>query len=122
MNRDYVDELLEELGIEYPPCGFYVGEGWMPIVENALRKMLDVGWDKRLAQVKEKFKGLRIYVDGETNDKIRDIIREAEEKCLKTCEDCGGPRAPLTGVGAPVCDACDARWKASQKRQKRGRR
>lgn len=78
------------------------GEGWYPIIEEALDKMEDAInkmpiQDKlhflenfEILQVKEKLGGLRIYINIYT-DEIREIIREAEKKALKTCELCGKP-------------------------------
>lgn len=45
-------------------------------------------WTPRAAQVKEKFGGLRFYMEGST-DEIDKIIRKAESKCWETCEICG---------------------------------
>lgn len=65
-----------------------VGPGWVPIVQPAVDKLEALG--AHIFQVKEKFGGLRIYVDKytETTDKI---IIEAEKKCAETCEYCGAP-------------------------------
>lgn len=116
MNDKYFGiDILRELDIPYPPAGFFIGDGWMPIVEDALRKMVDAGWDKKLGQVKEKFKGLRIYLDGEYTQELEEIIKAAERACGVTCDDCGGPREESYGFGNPVCDMCEERWRRSQR-------
>lgn len=58
-----IDNLLREIGQEYPECGFYCPEEWFDIVSRCLRDLTFrfQGWT--LAQVKEKFGNLRIYVD-----------------------------------------------------------
>ena len=101
-----IPTLLSRLGIAYPTWGFYIGDGWLPIVENALERMIVAGWDRNLAQVKQKFGGLRIYI-GYTNEAITRIIREAESACDKACEHCGalhGLEVPLSGLA--LCKEC----------------
>ena len=44
----------------------------------------------KASQIKEKYGRLRFYVAGET-DEMAKIIREAERKSAKTCEECGKP-------------------------------
>jgi hypothetical protein len=42
----------------------------------------------RIAQIKEKFGGLRVYIDG-NDDYIRGVISLAEKLSYSICEDCG---------------------------------
>jgi len=82
--------------------GFDCGEGWYPIIEEALDKMEKTiekmpkkerkHFQKHfeIFQIKQKLGGLRIYVNIYTNE-IIEIIREAEEKAEKTCDVCGKP-------------------------------
>ena len=44
----------------------------------------------RATQIKEKFGGLRIYVD-HGSEHVWDVINELENRSLKTCETCGRP-------------------------------
>lgn len=44
----------------------------------------------RAAQIKEKFGGLRFYIDGHS-DEAAAVIGIAEAECWKTCEACGAP-------------------------------
>jgi hypothetical protein len=46
-----------------------------------------------IAQIKEKFGGLRFYVDG-GSDKLHAAIEAAERKSLTICEKCGNPGEP----------------------------
>ena len=50
---------------------------WLPIVEALVVELIDLGWDRQLAQVKEKLGGLRFYVDSELPE-IRAAIERAE--------------------------------------------
>ena len=72
-------------------------EGWREIVESLVNDLVDMGWDRELFQIKEKFGGLRFYA-GQCTDEMYDRIREAEKQSLKTCMNCGKPGAP-TGPG-----------------------
>lgn len=81
-----------------------VGPGWKSIVEP----LVDFCFEHRMeiGQVKEKFGGLRFYMnsyesDGdngvEDRNKLRKMIREAEEKSFKICEECGKPGSLRAG-------------------------
>lgn len=125
MNKD-IELMLAVRGIKYPRCGFDIEPGWYPHVVAALDGMIAAGWDKELAQVKQKFGGLRIYI-GKGSDDIYRIIRETETLCDALCEECGAPhglKVPLSGMA--LCDPCMlaeneraaanlAAWRAKQK-------
>lgn len=74
--------------------GFEVGKGWLPLLEDMFEKLdklqKEQNLDIRVVQVKEKFGGLRVYVDGANKD-VNNIINEAVNKASKTCEKCGNP-------------------------------
>ncbi len=57
-------------------------------------------------QVKEKFGGLRFYVN-HYDDYIRGLIDMAESMSLRTCETCGNPGKPNEdGWIITLCDPC----------------
>lgn len=116
--QEQVNALLREINQKYPSCGFYIGDGWFPIVADALRKMslLDIKW--RLDQVKQKFCGLRIYYSfvnredyenkREVYDQMKEIVKQAQELCAEMCEFCGelhGLEIPKSGLA--LCKECD---------------
>jgi hypothetical protein len=76
--------------------GFDCGDGWYKLLLNLCDEIqveLNKPCDKlkenfRVVQVKEKFGGLRFYVQG-GNDKIDEAITKAEDESLRTCEMCG---------------------------------
>ena len=72
-------------------------EGWREIVESLVNDLVDMGWDRTLFQIKEKFGGLRFYA-GECSEEMYDRVAEAERKSLETCMKCGKPGVP-TGPG-----------------------
>jgi hypothetical protein len=65
-----------------------VGDGWLQLLHDLIEELLVAGWDKQICQVKEKFGGLRFYINAGT-DEIHDIISKYEELSYKTCEECG---------------------------------
>lgn len=79
-----------------------VGDGWQLIVERAIGR-IDAALAElpgngkalvRIAQIKEKFGGLRIYADWtvlppDIEAKIKDAIELAEARAYSTCELCG---------------------------------
>lgn len=72
---------------------FQCGDGWYDLIYD-LSSQIQKICDDRLceqvtaAQVKEKFGGLRYYIDG-GNQKIFDLIYSAEEQSLTICEETG---------------------------------
>lgn len=70
--------------------GFEVGDGWYKLLRQLIIDLKPVVSDKfKVVQVKEKFGGLRFYVDGASSvaDKL---IEEAERKSYTVCEVTGG--------------------------------
>lgn len=62
----------------------------------------------RIIQIKEKFGGLRFYINGAPpNSKIYDIIDKYEELSYRTCINCGRPATKISlGWINPFCDKC----------------
>jgi hypothetical protein len=101
------------------PFGIETGDGWFKIIDqlSADITLLDEknGTTTIAVQVKEKYGGLRFYVQA-GSDAIFDLIDAAEEESLKTCEMCGEP-GELRGVGwvSTMCDKCWAKTQAKEK-------
>ncbi|MFD9826391.1 hypothetical protein ACFWXB_02845 [Tsukamurella tyrosinosolvens] len=74
-----------------------IGPGWYPIIVALDRALSAIDPDYQLVQVKEKFGGLRYYVEFEP-DRARSgfdaLIREAELRSERTCEVCGAEGGP----------------------------
>lgn len=101
MNKEQMDEFLQSIGgLEngfYADRGpitdsnfFAVDEGWFPIIKDLIVDLIALGWDKQTCQVKEKFGGLRFYINA-GSDEIFNRISEAENQSYETCEVCGKP-------------------------------
>ena len=101
------------------PFGIETGDGWFKIIDqlSADITLLDEknGTTTIAVQVKEKYGGLRFYVEF-GSDAVYDLIDAAEEESLKTCEMCGEP-GELRGVGwvSTMCDKCWAKTQAKEK-------
>src|SRR5271157_5974939 len=86
---------------------YFTGKGWTPLLIELTEKLIaiekkNLPWYKRLrkrnlitvAQIKEKFAGLRYYTNGINRlyaDEVYELISEYENKSYITCEDCGQP-------------------------------
>lgn len=106
--------------------GFCHGDGWFDIIERVCSSIQHhVDWKRRnhpelsdeefdqehqvvAVQVKEKFGGLRFYVDG-ADDYVRGVIEMAESMSYRTCEDCGDKACKRPGGWIrTLCDKCYA--------------
>lgn len=96
--------------------GFCCGDGWYDIIWKLcedIEKELevaepDVKENFDVFQVKEKFGTLRFYTDN-SNDKINQLILEAEARTSVTCESCGktGITKRNNGWIRTLCSECN---------------
>ena len=84
---------------------FQVSLGWNLIIKNLIQDLIKLGWNKEVIQVKEKFGGLRFYIN-EGTDEIHQRIGQAELESMKTCEITGRPGKLRTDIGwyRTLCD------------------
>lgn len=102
-----VDELLEKYALKMPPGGFDIGAGWIALVDDLIANLLVLGWDGNdLIQVKEKFGGLRFYIDNESPATLA-LIDDAEARSFTICDVCGVKGKPLTHKGWRVTRCAD---------------
>ena len=121
-----------------PYGGICVGEGWWPILEalcsqihsytewrnNTRNHYLKSNPDGEkipeevpqvvIAQIKEKFGGLRFYYDG-GDDYVRGLVTMAESWASRSCEECGHPGVSRSGGWIKVL--CDEHHEARQKKK-----
>jgi hypothetical protein len=98
---------------EHPRCGFYIAEGWFPMVRQLCLLIEDqlvnfvpeeIRKEIYLAQVKEKFGGLRVYLNKST-PYIDGAIAFAEALSFHICEECGAPgELRLTSYHRTLCN------------------
>jgi hypothetical protein len=84
---------------------FEVSPGWNLLIKNLIQDLIELGWDKEVCQVKEKFGGLRFYINEGTSD-VHKRIGQAEIESMNTCEVTGKPGKLRTDIGwyRTLCD------------------
>ena len=93
--------------------GISTGNGWYKIIDklcSKIQKYVDSNEVKQVqtVQVKEKFGGLRFYVDG-APEEVYKYIYEAEGESLVTCEECGSKdrvKQSVAGWTSTLCHKC----------------
>lgn len=91
-----------------------VGPGWRPILERLFAKLRSLGWNEDVAQIKEKWGTLRVYV-GEANPEIWDTIHLAEAESGGVCEDCGAVgKRRHGGWIRTLCDSCSDKFYSTE--------
>jgi len=106
---------ISDLKIKYPmfkdiyPYNFGVGDGWRDLIEQLCFDLSKL--NIKVVQVKEKFGGLRFYVDAKsqkTSEKAYKLISAAEDKSFIICETCGaaGSLRNRRGWLSTLCDDC----------------
>lgn len=116
MSDEDFTKFLEEIGgvhngfyTDRPPIkerGFFgIWNGWLGLVKEMMEDIIQMGWNKEISQVKEKFGGLRFYINSASNE-IHNRITVAENLSYKVCEKCGEPGELRTDIGwyLTLCD------------------
>lgn len=111
-----------------PYGGFACGEGWWPILTNLCANIQHhLDWKNKtsevvpqvtVAQVKEKFGGLRFYYDG-GDEYISGLVTMAEAWAGNSCEVCGKPGYQRSGGW--IKTLCDEHEEERQQRMKERR-
>lgn len=133
---DDIDEFVQEndgieLRMPMELFGISCGSGWYSIID-ALCKTIrgyctDINEDEeyripRAVQIKEKFGGLRFYVDGipeEISEKINGAKRMAEMMSFTTCENCGATvnvSRDESGWIKTLCEECREERKSDKEK------
>lgn len=114
MKQEHTTALKEECPILYGSNKYFdCGDGWFPLlrelsrhIEEYNRKEVGEGRHVVVMQVKEKFGGLRFYVNSSTTN-IDRLIAEAEDRSFKVCETCGEDgELRKEGWWKTLCDGC----------------
>jgi hypothetical protein len=110
-------------------CGFNIPQGWIFLVSQLHDRLESRDSEYVLIQAKEKFGGLRYYIEvdhfvpddvpddeyesimksrWDLHNELQEIITEYEIRSLTTCQGCGSFNAQLRDVGwvATLCDSC----------------
>lgn len=129
MNKEEMDDFLNSIGgLEngfYPDRPkivesyfFSVDIGWLQLIKDLITDLIALGWDKQVCQVKEKFGGLRFYINS-GSDEIFKRISEAENQSYETCEVCGEKGEIRNDIGW-YTTLCDEHY-TQKKNKKNGR-
>lgn len=137
-NEDQYEEFAKRMEETYPKMfghgrygGFAVGPGWWPIIEELCRQIQShVDWKQEqkekynrgegceqvvVAQIKEKFGGLRFYYDG-GDEHVSGMVRMAEAWAANSCETCGKPGERRSGGWIrTLCDEHEAEYQEKLK-------
>ena len=109
ITKEEFNEYLESIGglengfySDKPPIKsvnfFDVNEGWYPLIKELIEDLIQLGWNKQVCQVKEKFGGLRFYINEGSNE-IHNRISKAEKDSYEICEVTGKPGKLRTDIG-----------------------
>ena len=122
MTDQEVNEFLESIGglksAYYPDRilkhrMFECGSGWNQLICDLIKDLIAIGWNKEIAQIKEKFGTLRFYPGGCTDEQWK-LIEEAERKSSTICEYCGSEDADLYTDGWYTTECKDCRNKKNK--------
>ena len=100
--------------------GIETGDGWYWLLDNlcrAIQNYCDVkGFQVEATQVKEKFGGLRFYVQG-SDDVVEQLIGLVETMSYNVCEECGVIGAKQFRRGGWVYTRCKRCMKLLDKKK-----
>lgn len=131
-NEEQYESFSKKMETKYPKMfserygGFACGPGWWPILDSLCANIQShIDWKSKqgkhiqqvtVAQIKEKFGGLRFYYDG-GDDQVFGMVRMAESWADHTCEECGAPgKAREGGWIKTLCDTHEAERQARYER------
>jgi hypothetical protein len=117
------DLFLDRLEQQYPDLfkiyrGGYgncisVGSGWEDLIDRCCAEVTANDPTAQVVQIKEKFGGLRFYLDTDDQERLaRSIIAKYEAEAERTCELCGKPghtRNYTKYYIRTVCDECQTK-------------
>ena len=95
-------------------CGSFILDGWRDIILKLDEDIAKLDPNYRVDQIKEKFGGLRYYISlsrGTTNEElsvvIYELVREAEDRSMVTCDVCGKEGTRKTQSRGFVATRCE---------------
>jgi len=115
MNEQEMNEFLQSIGglangyrqgDVIMDAGFFeCGPGWNQLIKDLITDLIVLGWNQEICQVKEKFGGLRFYINA-GSDEMYDRIGQAEALSYETCEITGRPGKLRQNLGwwETLCD------------------
>jgi hypothetical protein len=131
---DWVKDIKLDQPIHPIQFGIECGDGWYWLLDGLMSSIYNYQkWNKkegedfiRIKQIKEKFGGLRFYIEG-GNDKIHGMIWLAEHQSYMICEYCGTTEdvGRTSGWISVCCKNChgkidnrkDLEWKPNENKR-----
>jgi hypothetical protein len=87
-------------------CKACAGKGWSGLIDEIYDKLPK---DAYIVQIKEKFGGLRAYIDNVPKS-VQDFIDDCEKRSYEICECCGADgKLREGGWVLTLCDKCHAK-------------
>lgn len=85
-----------------------IGPGWWALVMVLHQKLMDVFPSYQVSDLKEKFGGLRVYLE-HYDGRLQALIDASENLSFQVCEKCGAPGALRVDRNwfRTLCDTCD---------------
>lgn len=98
-------------------------EGWDNLVDTLVSNLYAIDPNLHIAQIKQKFGGLRAYIDHsidlseEKANRFEELITKAEEESYTICERCGGTGKTISIQGwyRTLCEEDEAKIIAERK-------
>jgi hypothetical protein len=90
--------------------------GWLELIAELIRELVEAGWTREILQIKEKFGGLRFYADG-LSETCAKLIIKYEKRSYTICELCGSTdNVRLCGHRwvKTLCEECGRPWLQGQ--------
>lgn len=114
LRRDFPAVFPEGRYTPFGQRGFEIGNGWEPIARLLATRLQAIG-GVSVAQIKEKFGTLRVYLDfaeglsKEHAAAALEAVDVAEQASRAVCDTCGAPGKLITGGWLrTLCEACKA--------------
>jgi len=85
-----------------------VGKGWHSLLQELFQQLFNNQWQGHLADCKEKFGTLRVYLE-HSNEQCDAIVDRYEHRSAEICEFCGHASAVIRTNRwwiKTMCDAC----------------
>lgn len=110
-NEEKMAEIKKQVAEPY--ISFDACPGWIDVIWNCHRELVELLPDYKLHQVKEKFGGLRFYYtmdeshDEDKKKRAREIVSFYERMSYLVCDECG-TTLNVTTEGSWVRTLCDS--------------
>lgn len=99
--------------------GIECDDGWLELIAELIRELINAGWTRETLQIKEKFGGLCFYAEGIPENGMEIILRY-EQRSYSICEVCGSDQCVKMRNNdwmKTLCDQCAGPWHEKRNRR-----